>query len=74
MEHKVFRAAHGDIHYFVSRCGADKPWLIFLPGLSADHTLFDKQTAFFADKANCLAWDAPAACPAPSRSASPCAI
>ena len=60
MEHKVFRAAHGDIHYFVSRCGADKPWLIFLPGLSADHTLFDKQTAFFADKANCLVWDAPA--------------
>ena len=60
MEHKTFDTGSGVIHYFVSRCGADKPWLVLLPGLSADHTLFDQQLGYFADKANCLTWDAPA--------------
>ncbi|MBP3428549.1 MAG: alpha/beta hydrolase [Clostridia bacterium] len=60
MEHKTFNAGTGVIHYDISRRGADRPWLVFLPGLSADHTLFDKQTAYFAGEANCLVWDAPA--------------
>ena len=60
MEHRTYETEPGVIHYWVSRCGKDKPWLVFLPGLSADHTLFDKQTAHFASKANCLVWDAPA--------------
>lgn len=35
------------------------PWLVFLPGLSADHRLFDKQVEYFTGKANLLVWDAP---------------
>lgn len=35
------------------------PWLVFLPGLAADHRLFNQQMAYFADRANCLVWDAP---------------
>ena len=50
----------GKIHYWVSRCGAEKPWLVFLPGLTADHTLFDKQMAYFSGQYNCFVWDAPA--------------
>lgn len=59
-EHRTLDTELGVIHYWLSRCGADKPWLVFLPGLSADHTLFDKQTTYFAGKANCFVWDAPA--------------
>ena len=33
--------------------------LIFLPGLTADHRLFDKQIEYFKDKYRVLVWDAP---------------
>lgn len=35
-------------------------WLVFLPGLSADHRLFEKQTEYFSRFWNCLVWDPPA--------------
>lgn len=51
----------GTVIYWVdTSAGIDSPWIAFLPGLTADRTLFDAQMAFFAGKANCLAWDAPA--------------
>ena len=33
--------------------------LLFLPGLTADHRLFDKQVEAFESTYNLLAWDAP---------------
>jgi len=33
--------------------------MVFLPGLTADHTLFDEQLARFSPKYRCLVWDAP---------------
>ena len=47
----------GTIHYWVN----DRPGtaLVFLPGLTADHRLFDKQTAYFEGKCRVLVWDAP---------------
>ncbi|QLB51190.1 alpha/beta hydrolase [Streptococcus sanguinis] len=36
-----------------------KSALIFLPGLTADHRLFDKQIEYFKDKYRVLVWDAP---------------
>lgn len=56
---RVFFTPHGTVHYRLSHTGDDLPWLVFLPGLSADHTLFDKQLAYFADRYNCFVWDAP---------------
>ena len=35
-------------------------WMVFLPGLSADHRLFNPQYAHFAGRWNLIAWDAPA--------------
>ena len=32
--------------------------LVFLPSLTADHTLFDKQIEYFENKYNILVWDA----------------
>jgi pimeloyl-ACP methyl ester carboxylesterase len=37
----------------------DRPQLIFLPGLTADHRLFDKQIAYFEGSYPVLVWDAP---------------
>ena len=36
------------------------PWLVFLPGLTADHRLFNRQLSYFAKTANCFVWDPPA--------------
>ncbi len=33
--------------------------LVFLPGLTADHHLFDKQMAYFEGKYSVFVWDAP---------------
>ncbi len=60
MEHKKMSFSGGTVHYWISRSKTDNPWLVFLPGLSADHHLFDKQIEFFSGKFNCFTWDAPA--------------
>lgn len=57
---KYFKTEYGEIHYWVIPATADARWLVFLPGLTADHRLFDRQMDFFAGKYNCFVWDAPA--------------
>lgn len=61
MLRKVYETDRGAIVYFVSECVNDgSPWLVFLPGLTADHRLFEKQVEYFDDKVNVLVWDPPA--------------
>lgn len=57
---KEFVTALGTIHYWISGSAKGKVTLVFLPGLTADHSLFEKQIDFFSSKYNCLVWDAPA--------------
>ncbi|WP_290155298.1 alpha/beta fold hydrolase [uncultured Dubosiella sp.] len=59
MEEKVYTTPLGDIHYWIQWKGKDAQTLVFLPGLTADHRLFDKQIEYFANKANLFVWDAP---------------
>ena len=59
MKEKTFIAERGAIHYWVSARIEDAPQLVFLPGLTADHRLFDRQIAHFERQANCLVWDPP---------------
>ena len=60
MHKQRYSTSMGDIVYWVSRSEeSERPWLVFLPGLTADHRLFEKQTDYFAGKANLLVWDAP---------------
>ena len=49
----------GSIAYW--RGGADPggPTLVFLPGLTADHRLFEKQLGHFEGRRDVLVWDAP---------------
>lgn len=59
MREKVYRTPKGDIHYWVSAVPGDGPTLVLLPGLTADHRLFDRQVEYFEGKYSLLVWDAP---------------
>ena len=60
MTEKSFETKLGTIKYWISETGAkDAPELVFLPGLTADHRLFDKQTEYFEGKYRMFVWDAP---------------
>ncbi len=60
MIEKIFTTSNGDIHYWISEeLRDDAVSLIFLPGLTADHRLFEKQVEFFESICNVLVWDAP---------------
>ncbi len=45
--------------YFVNIIDKQKITLVFLPGLTADHRLFEKQIEYFEKKQNVFVWDAP---------------
>ncbi len=61
MTEKQWITTHGTIHYWVGTCAAQNgSALVFLPGLTADHRLFEKQIAYFAAQHPVLVWDAPA--------------
>ncbi len=58
MEERTYLTQSGRIHYWISE-RKEGPTLVFLPGLTADHRLFDQQIAYFESKFTCLVWDAP---------------
>ena len=66
MKERIYHTLTGEIHYWMHRTETEHNssdpdfWLIFLPGLTADHRIFDKQIEFFQKNYHCLVWDAPA--------------
>ena len=60
MLEKTLKTSSGVIHYWINEINKQsRIALIFLPGLTADHRLFDKQIEYFKDKFRVLVWDAP---------------
>ncbi|WP_314831180.1 alpha/beta hydrolase [uncultured Streptococcus sp.] len=60
MIEKTYETSSGVIHYWTNDAvESSQSALIFLPGLTADHRLFDKQIEYFKDKYRVLVWDAP---------------
>lgn len=68
MEERTYKTRCGPIHYWISKTDAvgksdnpdaARPALVFLPGLTADHSLFEKQTEYFEGRVNVFVWDAP---------------
>jgi len=49
---------NGRTYYWVSNIDKEVT-IVFLPGLTANHTLFDKQIEYFYDKYNVIVWDCP---------------
>ena len=59
MTEKMFETASGTIRYWVNDLDPARRTLVLLPGLTADHHLFDKQIEAFEKVYNLLTWDAP---------------
>ena len=59
MMEKVYHTDHGPIHYWLDVPEFSQMTLVFLPGLTADHRLFDKQIEYFRGRYNVFTWDAP---------------
>lgn len=60
MEEKTYKTSMGVIHYWQAAARPGAAWLVFLPGLTADRRLFDKQAEALGARFGCLVWDAPA--------------
>lgn len=60
MVEKTYETGKGTIHYWTS-AEVQRDWLtlVFLPGLTADHRLFEKQIEAFEGDYNIFVWDAP---------------
>ncbi|MCR5255505.1 MAG: alpha/beta hydrolase [Acetatifactor sp.] len=60
MKEQIFHTSCGDIHYWINGDAARRDiQLVFLPGLTADHRLFEKQIEYFEGKYPLFVWDAP---------------
>jgi len=59
MKERRYITPKGTIHYWVNDHAEGRQNLVLLPGLTADHTLFDKQIEAFEGKYNIFVWDAP---------------
>ncbi len=60
MREQTYETSCGTIHYWVNKEAENSsPQLVFLPGLTADHRLFEKQTGHFEGRFPVLIWDAP---------------
>jgi len=60
MKARIFDTDCGQIHYWISEnIATDAMTLVFLPGLTADHRLFDRQIPYFEGRMNVMTWDAP---------------
>ena len=59
MIERVHETPRGAIHYWVDALPGNGPALALLPGLTADHRLFEKQVEHFRGRVSLLVWDPP---------------
>lgn len=60
MTEQIYGTSCGDIHYWINKESINSELqLVFLPGLTADHRLFEKQIKYFEGKYPVFVWDAP---------------
>lgn len=60
MTEKQLKTENGTIAYWVNDNSSQEYALVFLHGLTADHTLFEKQISHFRGRFKVVCWDAPA--------------
>ena len=59
MIERTYETRCGVIHYWIGEGPGNGAALAFLPGLTADHRLFDRQVEYFEGRRRVLVWDAP---------------
>ncbi len=61
MEHKLINGIGGIVHYWISRpeVAKEQTAIVFTHGLTADHTMFEKQITYFNNNYTIITWDVP---------------
>lgn len=60
MQHKQIHSGHGTTHYWILKNkNKDAKCIVFTHGLTANHTMFEKQIQHFATQYTLVAWDVP---------------
>ena len=60
MNHRTISGMGGIVHYWISRPETTcKGAIVFTHGLTADHTMYEKQIEFFKDEYTIITWDVP---------------
>lgn len=60
MEHKQIKSENGIVHYWINRqTREDAECIIFTHGLTANHTMFEKQVDYFSKNHTVITWDVP---------------
>jgi pimeloyl-ACP methyl ester carboxylesterase len=59
-EHKQIESTNGCIHYWiVKNPSANAKCIVFTHGLTANHTMFEKQVDYFSENYTVITWDVP---------------
>jgi pimeloyl-ACP methyl ester carboxylesterase len=59
-EHKQLESKNGCVHYWISRnSNSNAKCIIFTHGLTANHTMFEKQVEYFKESYTMITWDVP---------------
>lgn len=59
MEQKQIMASGGMVHYWLERADSVSDCIVFTHGVTADHTMFEKQAEYFYGKYTMILWDIP---------------
>ncbi len=60
MEHKQVVSENGVVHYWIHKhASATAKCIVFTHGLTADHSMFEKQVSFFEPECTVIVWDVP---------------
>lgn len=60
VEHKQYESNNGDVHYWIFKnCNPNAKCIVFTHGLTANHTMFDKQVEYFRENYTLIVWDVP---------------
>ncbi len=60
MEHKQLKSKNGNIHYWIKKNeNLSAKRIVFTHGLTANHTMFEKQIEYFSQQYTVITWDVP---------------
>ena len=60
MEKKNIKSQYGTVYYWIGgNQSKDSECIIFIHGMTADHTMFDKQVEYFKKEYKIITWDIP---------------
>lgn len=59
-EHKQIQSKNGVVHYWIDRNNnKNAKSIVFTHGLTANHTMFERQVKYFSEKYTVITWDVP---------------